>query len=124
LLKNSGFGEGLSAMSLFSSSSCKPYFPQRLPPHLPVLPGYLFFFFYLFLLPLLFLFFFLSLFLFLFFFFLFPFSFFFLFFYFFILLFYLLSFLSSFNIFGRPFTGREERNNKRKGIINSYQHFY
>jgi hypothetical protein len=59
----------------------------------------------------------------LFFFFSFPFSFFiFLFslsfffflsiFYFFILLFYLLSFLPSFNIFGRPFTGREERNNK------------
>jgi len=35
----------------------------------------------------------------------FPFSFF-------ILFFYLFSFLSSFNIFGHPFRGREERNNK------------
>jgi hypothetical protein len=84
--------------------SCKPYFPQRLPPHLPVLPGYLYFFFYLsFSSFFSFIFFFFSLFFFHFSFF----SFLFLFSY-----FIPLSFLPSFNIFGRPFRWREERNNK------------
>jgi hypothetical protein len=72
--------------------SCKPYFPQPLPQLLPVLPGYLYFFFFSFF-PFLFLFFTSSL-----------------FFFFFLSIFYL--FLPSFNIFGRPFRGREERNNK------------
>jgi hypothetical protein len=69
-------------------SSCKPYFPQPLPQLLPVLPGYLLFFFFFFSSSF-------SSFLILF-----PLN----------LLF--LSFLPSFNIFVRPFRGREGRNNK------------
>jgi hypothetical protein len=83
---------------LWAFNSCKPYFPHRLPPHLSVLPGYLSFFL-LFSFP--FLFFASSL------------SFFF-----FLSIFYLFSFLPSFNILIAILDGA------RKGIINSYQHFY
>jgi hypothetical protein len=108
LLKNNGFGEGLSAMSFFahanltSPSACHriyPFYRATFPFffYLYFSSSFLFFFSFPF-----------SFFIFPFFSFLFLFSFYFLFFYFFI-------FSPSFPplfIFGHPFRGREERNNK------------
>jgi hypothetical protein len=102
LLKNNGFGEGLFAMSFWLMQTLLPPAPASASTRFTGLP----FFFYLLFLFLSFFYFSLLL---------FTFSFFFLFFIFF---FYSLSFLPSFNILIAILDGA------RKGIINSYQHFY
>jgi hypothetical protein len=116
LLKNNGFGEGLFAMSLLSSSSCKPYFPQPLPQLLPVLPGYLYFFFYLYFSSSFSYSFFFPFFLFYFSLVLFSFSFFFL-----SIFFFFLSSLLPFLLYLFLVALLE---GARKGIVNSYQDFY
>jgi hypothetical protein len=115
LLKNNGFGEGLFAMSSWLMRTLLPLAPATAStrstglPLLSLLP-FSFTFTFPLLLPILFSFPF-SFFIFRFFSFLFLFSFYFLF-------FYLFSFLPSFNILVALLEGG------RKGIINSYQHFY
>jgi hypothetical protein len=104
LLKNNGFGEGLFAMSFLLMQTLLPPAPASASTRFTGLPFFFSFTFTSLLFSLLFFFPF-SFFIFRFFSFLFLFSFYFLF-------FYLPSFLPSFNIFGRPFRWREERNNK------------